>query len=274
MPGIIGLLTLLVTIMVTALSVAREREQGTFDQLLVTPLRPMDILLGKSLPGLVIGFAEATLMVLIVTQWFGVPLRGSLLTFYAGLGSFLLSGIGIGLMISSLSVTMQQGLLGAFLFMVPAILLSGFATPVANMPEWLQTLTLLNPLRYFMVVLRGVFVEGASFMILWPQFWPMLLIGSVTLTAAARLFRYRSVLAPCGWLLQPGHSGYLGAPSARLGRLGRCGWRRTEFGTFLDGRHAKHPGSRPADCCRGLHEIAVEVFRFAKRRRVPGYVVQ
>jgi ABC-2 type transport system permease protein len=190
-PGIIGLLTLLVTIMVTALSVAREREQGTFDQLLVTPLRPMDILLGKSLPGLVIGFAEATLMVLIVTLWFEVPLRGSLLTFYAGLGSFLLSAIGIGLMISSLSVTMQQGLLGAFLFMVPAILLSGFATPVANMPEWLQTLTLLNPLRYFMVVLRGVFVEGASFRILWPQFWPMLLIGSVTLTAATRLFRYR-----------------------------------------------------------------------------------
>lgn len=190
-PGIIGILTLLVTMMVTALSVAREREQGTFDQLLVTPLRPIDILLGKSLPGLAIGFVEATIMVLIVTLWFGVPLRGSLWTFYIGLAAFLSSAIGIGLMISSLSITMQQGLLGAFLFMVPAILLSGFATPVANMPEWLQTLTLGNPLRYFMVILRGVFVEGASLRVLWPQIWPMLLIGSLTLVAAGRLFRRR-----------------------------------------------------------------------------------
>ena len=86
---------------------------------------------------------------------------------------------------------MQQGLLGAFLFMVPAILLSGFATPIANMPEWLQTLTLGNPLRYFMVILRGVFVEGASLRVLWPQIWPMLLIGSLTLVAAGRLFRHR-----------------------------------------------------------------------------------
>lgn len=190
-PGIIGMLTLLVTMMVTGLSVAREREQGTFDQLLVTPLRPFDILVGKSLPGLVIGFTEATIMVLIVTLWFGVPLRGSLFTFYFGLAAFLCSGIGIGLMLSSLSATMQQGLLGTFLFMVPAILLSGFATPIANMPEWLQTLTLVNPLRYFMVVLRGVFVEGASIALLWPQIWPMLVIGAVTLVAAGRLFRQR-----------------------------------------------------------------------------------
>lgn len=186
-PGIIGILTLLVTMMVTALSVAREREQGTFDQLLVTPLRPLDILLGKSLPGLAIGVVEATVMILIVTLWFGVPLRGSLWTLYIGLAAFLSSAIGIGLMISSLSVTMQQGLLGAFLFMVPAILLSGFATPVANMPEWMQTLTLGNPLRFFMVILRGVFVEGASLRVLWPQIWPMLLIGSLTLVAAGRL---------------------------------------------------------------------------------------
>jgi ABC-2 type transport system permease protein len=190
-PGLIGLLTLLVTMMVTSLSVAREREQGTFDQLLVTPLRPVDILLGKALPGLVIGFGEATVMLGIVTLWFQVPLRGSLLTLYAGVAIFLLSAVGIGLMISSLSVTMQQGLLGAFLFMVPAILLSGFATPIANMPPWLQTLTLVNPLRYFLRVLRGTFLEGAPLALLWQQFWPMALIGVATLSVAAWLFRRR-----------------------------------------------------------------------------------
>ena len=190
-PGIVGLLSLLVTMMVTSLSVAREREQGTFDQLLVTPLRPLDILLGKSLPGIVIGFGEATIMIGIVTLWFQVPLRGSLVALYVGVGVFLLSAVGVGLMISSFSVTMQQGLLGAFLFMVPAILLSGFATPIANMPPWLQTLTLTNPLRYFLRVLRGTFLEGPPPALLWQQLWPMALIGLVTLAVAGWLFRRR-----------------------------------------------------------------------------------
>jgi ABC-2 type transport system permease protein len=190
-PGLVGLLTLLVTMMVTALSVARERELGTFDQLLVTPLRPVDILVGKSLPGFVIGYAEATVMIGIVTLWFEVPLRGSLVALYGGVGVFLLSAVGVGLMISSLSVTMQQGLLGAFLFMVPAILLSGFATPIENMPPWLQTLTLGNPLRYFMTVVRSIFLEGAPLSLLWSQLWPMALIGLATLAVAAWLFRRR-----------------------------------------------------------------------------------
>lgn len=190
-PGLIGLLTLLVTMVVTSLSVAREREQGTFDQLLVTPLRPAEILLGKALPGILVGLAEATVMLGIVTLWFEVPLRGSLITLYAGIAVFLLSAVGVGLMISSLATTLQQGLLGAFLFMVPAILLSGFATPVANMPPWLQTVTLLNPLRYFLRVLRGSFLEGAPFALLWQQFWPMALIGGSTLAVAGWLFRRR-----------------------------------------------------------------------------------
>ena len=134
-PGIIGVLTLLVTMLITALSVAREREQGTFDQLLVTPLRPVEILVGKALPGFLIGIVEATLILLVATLWFRVPLVGSLATLYAGLALFLLSAVGMGLLISSLAVTQQQGLLGAFLFMVPAVILSGFATPIANMPK-------------------------------------------------------------------------------------------------------------------------------------------
>ena len=190
-PGIIGLLTLVVTMLVTALSVAREREQGTFDQLLVTPLRPGEILLGKAIPSFLIGIAEATVIILVAVFWFKVPLLGSLLTLYTGVVLFLLSAIGRGLMISSLAVTQQQGLLGAFFFLVPSIILSGFATPIANMPPIVQDLTLINPMRYFMVVLRGVFLEGTSFHVLTQPFIAMALIGLVTLVIATWLFRHK-----------------------------------------------------------------------------------
>jgi ABC-2 type transport system permease protein len=191
LPGIVGILTLLVTMLITAMSVAREREQGTFDQLLVTPLRPVEILIGKTLPGFIIGVLEASVIVLAAVFWFKVPLLGSLLTLYTGILLFLLSGVGIGLMISSFATTQQQGLLGAFMFMVPAIILSGFATPIRNMPQLVQDITLLDPMRYFLVVLRGVFLEGTPFPLLIHQFWPMALIGVVALSIAGWLFRHR-----------------------------------------------------------------------------------
>lgn len=190
-PGIAGLLTLVVSLLVTSLSVAREREAGTFDQLLVTPLRPVEILLGKALPGMVIGFAEATAIIVAGTLWFDVPLLGSLPALYLGLFLFLLSALGVGLMISSFSATQQQSLLGTFLFMVPAVILSGFATPIANMPPAVQTMTLANPMRYFLVVVRKVFLEGAGMDVLWGQYWPMAVIGLTTLAAAGILFRHR-----------------------------------------------------------------------------------
>ncbi len=190
-PGIVALLTQVVTLLVTALSVAREREAGTFDQLLVTPMRPIDILLGKSIPGLLIGSVEATFIITAGVLWFGVPLRGGLVPLYLGLFLFLLSVIGIGLMISSLSVTQQQALLGTFLFMVPSIILSGFATPIANMPPLIQDITYLNPMRYFLIIVRGVFLEGTSTSSLMPQYWPMMLIGIATLAMAGWLFRRR-----------------------------------------------------------------------------------
>jgi ABC-2 type transport system permease protein len=190
-PGIIGMLTLVTTMLVTALTVAREREQGTFDQLLVTPLRPWEILLGKALPGFLIGMVQGTVILLIATLWFEVPLLGSLPALYAGLALFLLSGVGAGLLISSLAVTQQQGLLGAFLFMVPAVILSGFATPIANMPEAVQLITLIDPLRYFLIILRKVFLEGAGFDVLADQYWPMAVIAAVSLGLASWLFRNR-----------------------------------------------------------------------------------
>ena len=177
--------------LVTALSVAREREQGTFDQLLVTPLHPVEILVGKALPGFMIGIGEATVILLIATLWFRVPMLGSLAVLYTGLALFLLSAVGMGLLISSLAVTQQQGLLGAFLFMVPAVILSGFATPIANMPEMVQYVTLIDPLRYVLIILRKVFLEGVSFDVLIPEFWPMALIGVISLSLAGWLFRHR-----------------------------------------------------------------------------------
>jgi ABC-2 type transport system permease protein len=190
-PGIVGLLTLVVTMLVTALSVAREREAGTFDQLLVTPLVPAQILIGKALPGMIIGLSEASLIILAAVWWFDVPLLGGLPALYVGLVLFLLSSIGVGLMISSLAVTQQQALLGAFMFLVPAVILSGFATPIANMPTAVQYLTRANPMRYFLVVLRSVFLEGAGMDLMWPQYWPMAVIGAVCLVMAAFMFRRR-----------------------------------------------------------------------------------
>jgi ABC-2 type transport system permease protein len=191
-PGIVALLTQVVTLLVVGLSVARERETGTFDQLLVTPMRPIDILLGKGLPGLLIGLVEASVIIAAAVWWFDVPLRGGLLALYLGLALFVIAVTGIGLTISSLALTQQQALLGAFLFMVPSIILSGFATPIANMPVWVQDLTLLNPMRYFLVIVRSVFLEGASMTSLTAQYWPMAAIGIVTLAAAGWLFRKRA----------------------------------------------------------------------------------
>lgn len=190
-PGIIGLLSLVVTTMVTALSIAREREMGTFDQLLVTPLRPIEILAGKFIPGMLVGIVEATLVLVIAVALFHVPFRGDLLTLYVGTLCFLLSAVGLGLAISSVSATMQQGLLGAFMFMVPAVILSGFTTPIANMPYAVQLLTYANPLRYFMVILRGVFLEGATLPTLTDQLWPMLIIGLIALVVAGIMLKRR-----------------------------------------------------------------------------------
>lgn len=191
LPGIVGTLTLLVTLLVTALSVAREREAGTFDQLLVTPLRPLEILIGKAIPGIVIGLLEATMVLVLMVVVFDIPLRGSIGALYVGIALFLLSAVGIGLMISSIAVTLQQAILGVFLFMVPAVILSGFSTPIANMPQVVQWLTYLDPLRYFLVVVRGVALQGDSYGLLLNQYWPMAIIGVVSLAMAAWLFRHR-----------------------------------------------------------------------------------
>lgn len=190
-PGIVALLTMVVSLMVTALSVARERELGTFDQLQVTPLRPLEIVLGKTLPAFLIGLFEASVIIVLAVTWFHIPLLGSLAVLYLGIALYLLSAIGVGLMISSLVSTQQQAMLGAFVFLVPSVILSGFATPIANMPMAVQYITYLNPMRYFLVVVRGIFLEDLPLSTLWQQFWPMAVIGVCALAAAGVLFRHK-----------------------------------------------------------------------------------
>ena len=190
-PGLIAIIALLVGLIVTALSVARERELGTFDQLMVSPLRTHEVLLGKLLPPMIIGTVHVTLYILAATLIFHVPFRGSLGLLYLSAEVYLAAVVGVGLFISSLCATQQQAILGAFLFITPAILLSGFATPIENMPTWLQPITLINPLRYFLVIVRGVFLKALPATEIAHNTLPLLAIASVTLASAAWLFRRR-----------------------------------------------------------------------------------
>lgn len=190
-PSLVGIIALLVAMTVTALSVARERELGTFEQLLVSPLRPGEILIGKMTPPFVIGMVHATLFIMAAVFIFGVPLTGSLLLFYPSLMVYLAAVAGIGLFISSLSGTQQQAMLGAFVFAAPAILLSGFAAPIENMPDWLQALTWVNPLRHFLVVVLGIFLRDMSAVDVLLNTLPLIPIGAITLGTATWLFRRR-----------------------------------------------------------------------------------
>jgi ABC-2 type transport system permease protein len=188
-PSLIGTLTFLQTLLLTAMSVAREREQGTFDQLLVTPFRPFEIMVGKALPSVLIGMIQATLILLVAQLWFRIPFTGSYFTLYAGLLLFLLAAVGMGLMLSAVVSTMQQAMLYAFVIMMPFALLSGLTTPLSNMPDIFQDLTLINPLRYAIDIAHRVYLEGAGLQQLVPDLWPMAIIATVTLASAAWLFR-------------------------------------------------------------------------------------
>jgi ABC-2 type transport system permease protein len=190
-PSLIGTLTMMGTLMLTALSVAREREQGTFDQLLVTPFRPSEIMVGKAIPNMVIGLTQSTTILLIAQFWFHIPFVGSFLVLYAGLGLFLMAAVGLGLFVSSIAKTMQQAMLYAFLLVMPFALLSGLTTPISSMPEFLQKVMVINPLRYALDLTKRVYLEDAGFAELVPDFLPLALIGLVTLSGAALLFRRR-----------------------------------------------------------------------------------
>jgi len=190
-PSLIGTLTMMQTMLLTAMSVAREREQGTFDQLLVTPFRPFEIMAGKAIPSVLVGTVQATSVLLIAQLWFRIPFAGSFATLYAGLGVFLLAAVGIGLFLSSLVSTMQQAMLFSFVVILPFSLLSGLTTPIANMPLILQYFTYVNPLRYAIEITQRVYLESATLGQLIPDLWPLAVIAAVMLTAAAWMFSRR-----------------------------------------------------------------------------------
>jgi ABC-2 type transport system permease protein len=191
-PSLVAILVALEGLMITGLSVARERELGTFEQLLVSPLSPGEIVVGKTVPAFLVGVGEGTLMVTVAVFFFRIPLTGSVGLLYAGMSAYLLAVIGIGLFISSLARTQQQAIVGSFSFLVPMILLSGFASPVDNMPDWLQAATLANPARHFIVIVKGVFLKAMPAPDLIHSLWPLLVIGLVTLSAATWFFRRRA----------------------------------------------------------------------------------
>lgn len=187
-PNLSGVLTMLIGLTVTALSVARERELGTFDQLLVSPLSPFEILIGKTIPGILIGMFEGTLIICAAIFIFRIPFIGSISLLYLSMFIFISSIIGVGLFISSLSKSQQQAILGSFVFMTPAVALSGYATPIENMPVWLQNATVLNPLRYYLVIVKGLFLKDMPANIVFENIWPMIIIACCTLTGASWFF--------------------------------------------------------------------------------------
>ncbi len=189
LPNLMGSLSMLIALLLTSLSVARERELGTFDQTLVSPLSPAVLIVGKTIPPLIISIIEASVIFFAAITFFSVPFVGSLFILYIGLISFLFSIVGIGLFISSISSTQQQGILGAFVVLVPYILMSGFATPVENMPSWLIPLTDFVSLKHFLVLLKGVFLKDISFGIALELILPMLALGLTSLVFASWMFR-------------------------------------------------------------------------------------
>lgn len=192
-PNLFGSITMIVAMLLTALSIARERELGTFDQILVSPLRPFEILLGKLLPALMISIFESSIIILVAHYLFHVPLNGSLWLLYLGVVVFLFSMSGVGLFISSISRTQQQAILGSFVILLPSFLLSGFATPVQNMPIWLQPVSHFIPLKYYLVLIKGVFLKDISFAMALPELIPMFLLGIVSMSVAMYFFRMKTV---------------------------------------------------------------------------------
>jgi ABC-2 type transport system permease protein len=190
-PGIIATLVLIVTMSLTAMAVVREREVGTLEQLMVSPIRPIELIIGKTVPFALVGLFDVFLIALLGIFWFQVPINGDPLVLLLGAVLYLLSTLGMGLFLSTISSTQQQSMLASFFFTMPAILLSGFTFPISSMPEWIQYLTYLNPLRYFLIVIRGVFLRGSGVIDLWPQLAAMLVLGAAMMGLSALRFKKR-----------------------------------------------------------------------------------
>jgi ABC-2 type transport system permease protein len=190
-PGVIAVILMLTSLLLTSMAIVREREIGTMEQLTVTPIRPAELILGKTLPFALIGFFDVALITAVAVFWFTVPIKGSLVLLLGATALYLLSTLGIGLFISTVSRTQQQALMSTFFFYLPAVLLSGFMFPIANMPVVVQYVTYANPLRYFLVIIRGIFLKGNGPAVLWPEMLALLILGVAVITASSVRFQKR-----------------------------------------------------------------------------------
>jgi len=190
-PGVVVNIIALVTVMLTAMAIVREKEIGTMEQLMVTPIRPIELMLGKTIPFAAVGLLEVLLVTSAALLIFRVPFRGSLLLLLGCAAAFLLTTLGFGLLISTVSSTQQQAMMASFFFFMPAFMLSGFAFPIRNMPLTVQYLTYLNPLRYFMEIVRGIFLKGIGLAVLWPQVMALLVLGTTLVGLSVLRFHKR-----------------------------------------------------------------------------------
>lgn len=190
-PGVIAIVIMLTCLLLTSMAVVREREIGTIEQLMVTPLKPIELILGKTLPFAIIGFFDMALVTVVGTQWFDIAIKGPPAVLFLSTAVYLMSVLGIGLFISTVSRTQQQALMSTFIFYLPAVLLSGFMFPIENMPKVIQWGTYLNPLRYFLVIIRGIFLKGNGLEILWPQILSLFILGISVLAISSLRFRKR-----------------------------------------------------------------------------------
>ena len=190
-PGVIAFIILLTCLMLTSIAIVRERETGTMEQLMVTPLRPLELILGKTLPFGLMSFAQMAFITTVGALWFKIPIRGSLWLLFLGALVYVWSTLGIGLFISTITKNHQQAVMVTMLFNMPALMLSGFIFPIENMPLAFQYFTYINPLRYFLVIIRGIFLKGNGFAILWPQIAALAALGLIIMTISALRFSKR-----------------------------------------------------------------------------------
>ena len=188
-PGVIAILLMISVLMLTSMAVVREKEIGTMEQVIVTPIRPVEFILGKSLPFMLVGYLDVVLISVVGVLWFGVPIRGPLSVLFLGTTLHLLTAVGTGLVISTIARTQQQALMTTFFINFPMILLSGFMFPIANMPQVVQWLTYANPMRYYIVTVRGIFLKGVGLDILWPEMIGLAILGTLALILAAKRFK-------------------------------------------------------------------------------------
>lgn len=188
-PGVIASMVLITTMVLSSMAVVREKEIGTMEQIIVTPIQRWEFIVGKLVPFAIVGYINVTIVTFIALFWFKIPLRGSILLLIGSTALFLMSTLGFGLLISTISRTQQQAMMSSFMFTFPAMLLSGFAFPIENMPASIQYATYLNPLRYYLIIVRGIFLKGIGLGILWPQLAALALLGSVVLLFAVGRFR-------------------------------------------------------------------------------------